>query len=59
YGSNLFWNLAPLFTNTAERDFHFAANSSLSNKGISSAVFTDILGQGRGNPPDIGAIELP
>ena len=59
YGSNLFWNLAPLFTNTAERDFHFTASSSLSNKGISSAVFTDILGQGRSNPPDIGAIELP
>lgn len=58
YGSNLFWNLAPLFSNTSERDFHFTANSSLSNEGISSAVFSDILGQGRNNPPDIGAIEL-
>jgi hypothetical protein len=59
YGTNIFWNQAPLFTNPSERDFTFSSNSSLSNKGINSAVFADILGQGRGNPPDIGAIELP
>jgi hypothetical protein len=59
YGSQLFWNMAPLFVNPAERDFSFTSNSSLSNKGISSTVFTDILGQARNNPPDIGAIELP
>jgi Right handed beta helix region len=58
YGANLFWNLAPLFTNTTERDFHFGSNSSLSNKGVSSSVFSDILGQARNNPPDIGAIEV-
>jgi hypothetical protein len=59
YGGNVFWNLAPLFTNTTLRDFHFSNNSSLSNKGVSSFVFSDILGQARNNPPDIGAIELP
>jgi hypothetical protein len=59
YGANTFWNQAPLFTNPSERDFTFSSNSSLSNKGINSAVFADILGQGRGNPPDIGAFELP
>lgn len=59
YGTQLFWNLPPLFTNPSEKDFTFGSNSSLSNKGISSTVFTDILGQARNNPPDIGAIELP
>jgi hypothetical protein len=59
YGANVYWNLAPLFTNPSERDFTFGSNSSLSNKGINSMVFTDILGQARNNPPDIGALELP
>ena len=58
YGTNLFWNLAPLFTNPSEKDFTFNNNSSLSNKGINSAVSLDIFGQARNNPPDIGAIEL-
>lgn len=59
YGNNLFWNLAPLFTNPNEKDFSFSNNSSLSNKGINSAISLDIYGQARNNPPDIGAIELP
>lgn len=59
YGSHVNWNANPLFTNPAERDFTFSSNSSLSNAAISSAVFTDIFGQPRNNPPDIGAIELP
>jgi hypothetical protein len=59
YGSQLFWNLSPLFVNPSERDFHFSTTSSLANTGISTAVFSDILGQARNNPPDIGAIELP
>lgn len=59
YGNNLFWNLAPLFTNPNEKDFSFSNNSSLSNKGINSAISLDIFGQARNNPPDIGAIELP
>ena len=59
YGTNLFWNLAPLFTNPSEKDFSFSNNSSLSNKGINSAISLDIYGQARNNPPDIGAIELP
>jgi len=31
----------------------------LNGAGINTAVFTDILGNSRNNPPDIGAIELP
>lgn len=59
YGANILWNQAPLFANPSQRDFSFNASSSLSNKGISSMVFNDILGQARNNPPDIGALELP
>jgi hypothetical protein len=58
YGTNLFWNLVPLFSNPSEKDFTFSFSSSLSNKGINSAVSSDIFGQPRNNPPDIGAVEL-
>ena len=57
YGAHILWNSPPLFTDPITRDFTFANNSSLSNNGISTAVITDIFGQGRNNPPDIGAIE--
>ena len=46
------------FNNPSERDFTFSLNSFLSNNGISSSVFNDILGQARNNPPDIGAYEF-
>ena len=58
YGNNIFWNKASGFNNPSERDFTFNLNSFLSNNGISSSVFNDILGQARNNPPDIGAYEL-
>jgi len=58
YGNNIFWNKASGFNNPTERDFTFTLNSFLSNNGISSSVFNDILGQARNNPPDIGAYEL-
>jgi hypothetical protein len=57
--SNIIWNENPLFENTAQGDFLFLQNSPLNGAGINTAVFTDILGNSRNNPPDIGAIELP
>jgi len=58
YGNNIFWNKASSFNNPSERDFTFSLNSFLSNNGISSSVFNDIVGQARNNPPDIGAYEF-
>ncbi|MEY4792286.1 MAG: hypothetical protein RIT34_1093 [Bacteroidota bacterium] len=58
YGNNIFWNKASGFNNPSESDFTFSLNSFLSNNGISSSVFNDILGQARNNPPDIGAYEF-
>ena len=58
YGNNIFWNKASGFNNPSERDFTFALNSFLSNNGIASSVFNDIVGQARNNPPDIGAYEF-
>ena len=57
--SNIIWNENPLFENTAQGDFLFLENSPLNGTGINTSVFTDILGNSRNNPPDIGAIELP
>ncbi len=59
YGAQVYWNKASAFNNPSERNFTFANNSFLSNNGITSSVFNDILGNGRGNPPDIGAYEIP
>jgi len=58
YGNNIFWNKTSGFNNPSERDFTFSLNSFLSNNGISSSIFNDILGQARNNPPDIGAYEF-
>jgi len=55
---NIFWNNNPLFTDPTIYDFSFSINSILHGNGISSPVVTDILGNPRNNPPDIGAIEL-
>jgi len=59
YFSNILWNADPLFTDVAEGDFTFSNTSPLQGSGIPSAVLTDILGNPRNNPPDLGAYELP
>ena len=59
YFSNILWNADPLFTDVAEGDFTFSYTSPLQGGGIPSAVLTDILGNPRNNPPDLGAYELP
>lgn len=55
---NIFWNNNPLFTDPTIYDFSFSSNSILHGNGIASPVVTDILGNPRNNPPDIGAIEV-
>jgi len=55
---NIFWNQNPLFTDVSLNDFSFSLNSILNGNGIASPVVTDILGNLRNNPPDIGAIEV-
>lgn len=55
---NIFWNNNPLFTDPIIYDFSFSINSFLNGNGITSPVVTDILGNPRNNPPDIGAIEV-
>ncbi|MEN9699887.1 MAG: hypothetical protein RLZZ301_1085 [Bacteroidota bacterium] len=59
YASSVSWNHVPYFTDVTVSDFTFSDLSSLSNSGIATSVLTDILGQARNNPPDIGAIEKP
>ena len=54
---NIFWNNNPMFIDINNFDFKFASSSILNANGISSSVVTDILGNPRNNPPDIGAIE--
>jgi hypothetical protein len=58
YDASVLWNGTPLFTNPTEFDFTFGSNSALQGNGINTSVVTDILGNPRNNPPDIGAIEL-
>lgn len=58
YGNQILWNKASAFINPGERDYTFSPNSFLNNSGITTSVFNDILGNGRGNPPDIGAYEI-
>ena len=55
---NTIWNINPLFTDIATNDFTFSMNSELNSNGIVSTVVTDIFGNPRNNPPDIGAIEV-
>ena len=55
---NILWNNAPLFTDPSIFDFTFSPNSVLNGNGFMSSVITDILGNARNNPPDIGAIEV-
>ena len=58
YDASVLWNGTPLFTNPTEFDFTFGSNSALQGNGINTSVVTDILGNPRNNPPDIGAIEM-
>jgi hypothetical protein len=54
---NILWNNNPNFADIPEFDFSFETNSILNGNGIVSSVITDIFGNPRNNPPDIGAIE--
>ena len=56
--SNILWNQNPLFEDVEQGDFLFSPNSPLHGNGIATGIFTDILGNPRQNPPDIGAVEL-
>jgi hypothetical protein len=47
-----------MFIDVNKYDFKFAPSSILNGNGISSPVITDIFGNSRNNPPDIGAIEM-
>ena len=49
--------LNPAFNDITADDFGFPNSSPLQDSGFGTSVFTDILGNFRNNPPDIGAIE--
>jgi len=55
---NIIWNGSPGFTDIQENDFTFPASSDLNGNGVTSSVFSDILGNPRMDPPDIGAYEV-
>ena len=55
---NIIWNGNPNFTNTNEFDFSFPNSAIQNEQGINSSVVSDIFGNPRNNPPDIGAIEV-
>lgn len=55
---SIIWNNNPLFTDPSIYDFSFLVNSPLNGNGFATFVITDIFGNPRNNPPDIGAIEL-
>ena len=55
---SVFWNDNPQFTDPTIYDFSFSPSSILNSNGFATAVSTDIFGNPRSNPPDIGAIEL-
>ena len=58
YDASIIWNGQATFTDPSNFDFTFGASSDLQGNGVSSSVVTDILGNPRNNPPDIGAIEM-
>jgi hypothetical protein len=47
----------PKFNDVGLGDFGFSNDSPLQGSGFGSSILTDILGNFRNNPPDIGAIE--
>jgi hypothetical protein len=55
---NILWNKNPQFTDVSKNDFEFSLNSILNANGISTGIMSDIFGNPRNNPPDIGAIEM-
>ena len=55
---NILWNKNPQFTDVSKNDFEFSLNSILNANGISTGIMSDIFGNPRNNPPDIGAIEV-
>jgi hypothetical protein len=54
---NIFWNNSPFFTSITDYDFTFGPGSILNNNGFSTSVASDINGNPRNVPPDIGAYE--
>jgi hypothetical protein len=55
---SIIWNNNPLFTDPSIYDFSFLENSPLNGNGFATSVITDIFGNPRNNPPDVGAIEI-
>lgn len=55
---SILWNDNPLFTDPTIYDFSFSQSSILNGNGFTTSVSTDIFGNARSNPPDIGAIEI-
>lgn len=55
---NMYWNTNPDFTDIQLSDYTYPSTSILNSNGIVSSLFTDILGNPRNNPPDIGAFEV-
>lgn len=47
----------PQFNSISDMDYGFSSSSILNANGFATSVTTDILGNFRNNPPDIGAIE--
>lgn len=55
---SILWNNNPNFTNPLELDFSFPSSAQQNSNGINTSVVSDILGNPRNNPPDIGAVEV-
>ena len=55
---NITWNGSTEFTDIPEDDYTFSSSSDLNGNGVISTVFSDILGNPRMDPPDIGAYEV-
>jgi hypothetical protein len=53
------WNTNPQFVDPSLQDFHVVSGSPLVGAGLSTTVTSDLEGNGRGVPPDIGCYELP
>ncbi len=58
--SSIIRNLNPAFVNAGDGDFHLGASSPCIDRGINSTIeaLTDLDGQPRGFPPDLGCYEF-